>query len=201
MTRYDQIEALLQLYYDGVSSPEDELRLYLLLLDEPEGSAYARERKFIEAIVLNATGQDTIAPAPVEQDSAPPAAQESKGTFRFFSRTQRIVAKYAVAATLVGIVALITTRLSLHKSEEMLPTTTQSSHVDRGVSHINGVPISQEEADFYTYRAVEALVRCYEAQSQGREQINHAFSSMQEELNRSFFSNMPQSDGFIRVSQ
>ena len=60
------IDQLLERYYDGLSTPDEEFVLYLALLQEEPGSPYYADRMLLEATLQRAASQTKSAtPAPL----------------------------------------------------------------------------------------------------------------------------------------
>ena len=59
------IDQLLERYYDGTTTPDEEFVLYLALLQEEPGSPYYADRMLLEATLQRAATQtQSTAPAP-----------------------------------------------------------------------------------------------------------------------------------------
>ena len=54
MTTPRQLEELLRKYYDGSTSPEEEVSLYISLLEEPEDSPYRPDLIAMEHMMMAA---------------------------------------------------------------------------------------------------------------------------------------------------
>ncbi len=55
LAKTQELEQLLQRYYAGDTTPEEELLLHLALLDEPEGSPWAKHLRVIESTMAAAS--------------------------------------------------------------------------------------------------------------------------------------------------
>ena len=148
------LEKLLRKYYDGSTSPEEEVSLYISLLEEPEDSPYRPDLIAMEHMMM-AAAQLSLA----EQKEQ--ATQEVKVQKRW-----RIIPKHiwAAAATLALLIAIGT---SIWQPEP-------------NGSWRNTRPIDQEEVDREMARAFGLLDDCLSA---GNEHYTKAHSTLEEVSN------------------
>ena len=145
------IDLLLERYYDGLSTPDEEFVLYLALLQEEPGSPYYADRMLLEATLQRAASQAKSAtPAPTP-------------------RWKIWVRKYAAAATvlLIGGVGVSVFQWGRNSRQAEL-------------SLRNGQPIPQEQVNEYTLAALTKLGDCVELCSEQNEQIDQLFGRLQD---------------------
>ncbi len=153
MTTTSQLEELLRKYYEGATSPEEEVSLYLSLLEEPQDSPYRPDLLAIEQIMM-AAAQLSL------QKQEKPATQEVKVQKRW-----RIIPKpiLTVAAALALLIAIGT-------------SIWQPASEPNG-SWRNTRPIDQEEVDREMARAFGLLNDCLSA---GNAHYTKAHSTLEE---------------------
>lgn len=145
------IEQLLERYYDGLSTPDEEFVLYLALLQEEPGSPYYADRMLLEATLQRAASQTKSAtPAPTP-------------------RWEIWVRKYAVAAAvlIVGGVGVSVFQWGRNSRQAEL-------------SLRNGQPIPQEQVNEYTLDAFTKLGDCMQLCSEQNEEIGQLFGRLQD---------------------
>lgn len=145
------IDQLLERYYDGISTPDEEFVLYLALLQEEPGSPYYADRMLLEATLQRAASQKKRAmPAPTP-------------------RWKVWVRKYAVAAAvlIVGGVGVSVFQWGRNSRQAEL-------------SLRNGQPIPQEQVNEYTLAALTKLGDCVELCSEQNEEIDALFGRLQD---------------------
>lgn len=145
------IEQLLERYYDGLSTPDEEFVLYLALLQEEPGSPYYADRMLLEATLQRAASQTKSAtPAPTPR-------------WKIWAR------KYAVAAAvlIVGGVGVSVFQWGRNSRQAEL-------------SLRNGQPIPQEQVNEYTLAAFTKLGDCMQLCSEQNEEIGQLFGRLQD---------------------
>lgn len=188
--RREQIEQLLHSYYEGQSSPQEELKLYLMLLEEPDNSPYGADRMLLEASWAVGVPNEELFP---EKRHKVRGAGNLKVLFNSYYRN---VAKYVAAAAVVGSVVV---GASLYKNRGASHTGAYPLTGD--VSHVNGNPIEQEEVNRYALQALSTLVHCCEVQAQGTEKIESVLSNVHDNVQRSFYDHLSGESGFYLVNQ
>ena len=145
------IDQLLERYYDGLSTPDEEFVLYLALLQEEPGSPYYADRMLLEATLQRAASQTK---------SATPAATP---------RWKVWVRKYAAAAAvlIVGGVGVSVFQWGRNSRQAEL-------------SLLNGQPIPQEQVNEYTLAAFTKLGDCMQLCSEQNEEIDQIFDRLQD---------------------
>lgn len=131
----EQLTALLDKFYDGSTSPEEELVLYLKLLDEPEGSPYQTDLKVLEGLMNGA--------ALVSHETAP----STRRVLHFFPKVRR----WAVAAAVPLLIGVGTYNFLHRRGGE--------------TSFLNQRALHQEEVDRHAAMAFSLLDDCLEAGS------------------------------------
>lgn len=156
MTTPRHLEELLRKYYDGSTSPEEEVSLYISLLEEPEDSPYRPDLITMEHMMM-AAAQLSL------QGQKEQATQEVKVQKRW-----RIIPKHiwTAAAALALLIAIGT-------------SIWQPSTEPNG-SWRNTRPIDQEEVDREMARAFGLLDDCLSA---GNEHYTKAHSTLEEVSN------------------
>lgn len=145
------IEQLLERYYDGLSTPDEEFVLYLALLQEEPSSPYYADRMLLEATLQRAASQTKSAkPAPTP-------------------RWKVWVRKYAAAAAvlIVGGVGVSFFQWGRNSRQAEL-------------SLRNGQPIPQDQVNEYTLAALSKLGDCMELCSEQNEEIDQIFGRLQD---------------------
>lgn len=163
MTQIDDIKILLDRYYDGSTSPDEEVSLYLLLLGEHEDSPYYADRMLLETTLLRATTQHT------DQQSAIEAPLRSSRP-RWQVRLSRYGAAAAIVLTVGAGLALFRWQQSGRAAE---------------VSLLNGKPMAQEQVDRYALQAFAKLGDCLDTYDEQQEIASEAFELLQTSLNSS----------------
>ena len=145
------IDQLLERYYDGLSTPDEEFVLYLALLQEEPGSPYYADRMLLEATLQRAASQ---------MKSATPAPTP---------RWKVWVRKYAAAAAvlIVGGVGVSVFQWGRNSRQAEL-------------SLLNGQPIPQEQVNEYTLDAFAKLGDCMQLCSEQNEEIDQIFGRLQD---------------------
>lgn len=172
------IDQLLDAYYRGETTPEEEMDLLILLVENKQDPRYAADCKLLLGALAGV----------LPTSDSTPAAPQARPRWRFLSRR----AGYSVAAAAcllffgVGIY-----RLSL-PSSEFGPITGPE------ISYCNGENLSQEEVDRYAQKALYQLVQFVDSHSECEDKVSEAFSILQ----RSAEMDTSSSSGeFIPVSQ
>ena len=145
------IDQLLERYYDGSTTPDEEFVLYLALLQEEPGSPYYADRMLLEATLQRAATQtQSTASAPTP-------------------RWKVWVRKYAAVAAvlLIGGVGVSVFQWGRNSRQAEL-------------SLRNGQPIPQEQVNEYTLAALTKLGDCVELCSEQNEQIDQLFGRLQD---------------------
>lgn len=142
------IDDLLSKYYSGASSPEEEISLYIALLEEPEDSPYKQDLKVLEGLMM--VGEILSTEDALQESALPQHAIAKRGVKRWF------VSKYiwSVAASL-ALLLVIGTSISLWNDQ---PEEAQGSWR-------NAQPIDQEEVNKEALRAFGLLDECLSAGS------------------------------------
>lgn len=150
------IDQLLERYYDGLSTPDEEFVLYLALLQEEPGSPYYADRMLLEATLQRAASQTK---------SATPAATPCWKVW---------VRKYAAAAAvlIVGGVGVSVLQWGRNSRQAEL-------------SLRNGQPIPQEQVNEYTLTALTKLGDCMQLCSEQNEEIDQLFGRLQDSYQNS----------------
>ncbi len=130
------LPTLLEKYYEGITSPEEELILYLKLLDEPAESPYQKDLKVLEAMMVSAEGVPETK-----------TLEKKATTLSFFSSPKR----WAIAAILPLLLVIGTYLLFNPSLNEQ--------------SFRNSTPIAQEEVNQHANMAFELLNDCFESSS------------------------------------
>lgn len=159
MTTQQPLEELLQKYYDGSTSPQEEVSLYLALLEEPKDSPYRQDLEVVEHMMM-AAAQLSLAGQPKQKAEilTPKKAQ----------KRWRIAPKHiwAAAASLTLLIAI--------------GTAVWQPSPKVGGSWRNAQPIGQEEVDKEMLRAFGLLDDCLSA---GSEHYSKAHTTIQEASN------------------
>lgn len=145
------IDQLLERYYDGSTTPDEEFVLYLALLQEEPGSPYYADRMLLEATLQRAATQtQSTAPAPTP-------------------RWKVWVRKYAVAAAvlLIGGVGVSVFQWGRNSRQAEL-------------SLRNGQPIPQEQVNEYALAAFTKLGDCMQLCSEQNDEIDELFGRLQD---------------------
>ena len=145
------IDQLLERYYDGLSTPDEEFVLYLALLQEEPGSPYYADRMLLEATLQRA------------------ASQTKRATPAATPRWKVWVRKYAAAAAvlIVGGVGVSVFQWGRNSRQAEL-------------SLRNGQPIPQEQVNEYTLTALTKLGDCMQLCSEQNEEIDQLFGRLQD---------------------
>ena len=145
------IDQLLERYYDGLSTPDEEFVLYLALMQEDSGSPYYADRMLLEATLQRA------------------ASQTKSATPALTPRWKIWVRKYAAVAAvlLIGGVGVSVFQWGRNSRQAEL-------------SLRNGQPIPQEQVNEYTLAALTKLGDCVELCSEQNEQIDQLFGRLQD---------------------
>ena len=145
------IDQLLERYYDGLSTPDEEFVLYLALLQEEPGSPYYADRLLLEATLQRAASQTkSAAPAPTP-------------CWKVWVRKYAAVA----AVLLIGGVGVSVFQWGRNSRQAEL-------------SLLNGQPIPQEQVNEYTLEAFAKLGDCMELCSEQNEEIDALFGRLQD---------------------
>ncbi len=142
------IDQLLERYYDGTTSPDEEFVLYLELLKESPQTPHYADRMLLEATLQRASSQTIINEGSLLNLQAP-------------SRWQLWIRKYGVAAAV-----LITGGVGLSLLSQWGQDSRQAE-----LSLRNGQPIPQEQVDEYTLAAFSHLSDCVQRCSEQHEEI------------------------------
>lgn len=134
MNTKEQLPRLLEKFYSGETSPEEELMLYLHLLDEPSNSIYQADLKVVEMLFIGA-----------QQIQRETLLVKRKN--KWYSSST--IKKYAIAAALPLALTLGLIGLLRNPSEEL--------------SFRNNTYIAQEEVDIHAERAFSLLNDCLES--------------------------------------
>lgn len=145
------IDQLLARYYDGATTPEEEIVLHLLLLEEGEQGAHATDLAALEAMMGAATQA---------------AKPKVKPIGRFLWPALSMAAAFAFAMAL--------------SPQLFSPKATPSEEV----SHVNGIPIGQEQVDRHAIEAMHLLetyfTATHEAQIEANQQLQHLNNRLDE---------------------
>lgn len=135
MMTKEKLPHLLDKFYAGASTPDEELLLYLTLLDEPADSIYQADLRVVETLFAEAHQLHSKAIA------LPPLKKAGNRAYMF--------KKYAVAAALPLLLTLGAMGIYRSISEER--------------SFRNDTYIAQEEVDRHAQRAFSLLNDCLES--------------------------------------
>lgn len=186
MEKIREIDKLLEAYYNGTTTAEDEVRLYILLMGQSHNSPYYADRKLLEA----GFAQWQTAEAQPESTAVRPQEtdEHSQGTLqKIWSVVYPL--RYAVAAVFVGVVALVALQIQAPKHQIDASTTAQwESHYE--YSFVNGTPMGQEQAERYALEAIQALSTCYQAQRNSQETLQETLDEVQTLLDRNLFQHV-----------
>lgn len=150
------IEQLLERYYDGISTPDEEFVLYLALLKEGPGSPYYADRLLLEATLQRAASETK-------------GAEEPLLPHRTIPRWRMWVRKYAAVAAVLLVGGVGVTFFQWGRSSRQAE-----------LSLRNGQPIPQEQVNEYTLAALTKLGDCVELCSEQNEEIDQLFGRLQD---------------------
>lgn len=162
MTRSTQedLERLLERYYEGTTSPDEEMTLYLRLLKEKPGSPHYADRMLLETTLrMRESGSETCRETTTDKVDHPRP------------RVLHLL-KYAAVAAILIIVGIGV----FHISPDRNPAE---------ASLLNGQPISQEQSDQYTIAALTQLSNCIQRCSEESTKITTIFAGMRETVRSS----------------
>ena len=151
------IEQLLERYYDGLSTPDEEFVLYLALLQEEPGSPYYADRMLLEATLQRAATQTK------SSETEPSLSYQTTPRWKVWVRKYAAVA----AVLIVGGVGVSVFQWGRNSRQAEL-------------SLRNGQPITQEEVNEYTLAALTKLGDCVQLCSEQNEEIDQLFGRLQD---------------------
>ena len=170
------IENLLHRFYQGESTPTEEMALYLALLSEPAESPYAADRALVQAS-LGLAGRAS---------DAQPQQVTEPAKWRILQNGRRSLLKYLAAAVVVlGIGIFTLTRRSTPEQPSATLFTAQGSY-------INNVPLEDEQAMRIAQRTMHRVAQCYQARERSQEEVTRTINRVQESLQEGFYSRMPE---------
>lgn len=174
MNNQKEIERLLSQFYEGITTPEEEIDLYRLLIDQPEGTNYTSEQ--LAFIAMMETSNEVNSDSWSEEDKQFANWLDGKLTKKeaievpFFRHFQRWRGYAAAIVVILAVGAL--TLLFQDQAPEPLALR-------------NGQVISQEEASQEVQKSLQLLANCFEYTGQATQKTSETFSELHRVLEKS----------------